>query len=125
MTHAANNVVMIVEDDVDTQEALAEILEQSGYRAVTAGNGREALDHLRGTRQPRPCLIILDVMMPVMDGWQFRAEQRKDPELAAIPVIFVTADLDAQGAVAERGGAAFIPKPVQLNKLLEAVRAAC
>ena len=124
MTHTAD-LVMIVEDDSDTQEALRDILSQFGYRSVVASNGKEALDRLRAKGEPRPCIILLDVMMPVMDGWQFRAEQRKDPAIASIPVIFVTADLHAEEAVASTGGAGFIPKPVQVRDLMKAVRAVC
>ena len=124
MTHAAD-LVMIVEDDSDTQEALRDILSQFGYRSIAASNGQEALERLRAKGEPRPCIILLDVMMPVMDGWQFRAEQRKDPAIASIPVIFVTADLRAREEVANTGGAGFIPKPVQVGDLMQAVRAVC
>jgi CheY-like chemotaxis protein len=125
MTNTTDEVVMIVEDDADTQEALRDILDQFGYRAIIAANGQEALDRLRAKGEPRPCIILLDVMMPVMDGWQFRAEQRKDPAIASIPVVFVTADLRAEQAVASAGAAAFVPKPVQVRDLMQAVRAAC
>ena len=124
MTHLGD-LVMIVEDDPDTQEALSDILSQFGYRSVVTSNGQEALDRLRATGEPRPCIILLDVMMPVMDGWQFRAEQQKDPAIASIPVIFVSADLRAREEVANTGGAGFIPKPVQVRDLMQAVRAVC
>ena len=124
MTHAAD-LVMIVEDDPDTQEALRDMLAQFDYRTIVASNGQEALDRLRAKGGPRPCIILLDVMMPVMDGWQFRAEQQKDPAIASIPVIFVSADLRAGDAVANAGGVGFIPKPVQVRDLMQAVRAVC
>src|SRR5262245_59582395 len=77
--------VLIIEDDPDIREALAEILEDEGYATVLAGNGREALDHL--AKSEMPALILLDLMMPIMDGWQFRDEQRRSPSYAAIPVV--------------------------------------
>ena len=125
MTSSANDLIMIVEDDPDTQEALRDILAQFDYRTIVASNGREALDRLRAKGEPRPCIILLDVMMPVMDGWQFRAEQRADPAIASIPVIFVTADLRAREALANTSGVGFIPKPVQVLDLVKAVRAVC
>ena len=81
--------ILVVEDDEDAREAMVALLQMKGYRAVPAGNGQEALDYLR--RAPVPDLIILDLWMPVMDGWQFRSEQAKDPRLKNVPVIVVTA----------------------------------
>ena len=81
--------ILVVEDDEDAREAMVALLQMKGYRAVPAGNGREALDYL--DQAPPPDLIILDLWMPVMDGWQFRSEQMKNPRLADIPVIVVSA----------------------------------
>ena len=72
--------ILVVEDDPDAREALIDVLEISGYSAEPAGNGREAIDLLR--RSSLPSLIILDLQMPVMNGWEFRAAQKKDPKLA-------------------------------------------
>jgi CheY-like chemotaxis protein len=121
----ADELVMIVEDDPDTLEALRDILSQFGYRSIGASNGRVALARLREEGAPLPCVIIIDLRMPVMDGWKFRAEQQRDPALASIPVIVVTADLGAEGAASAAGAAAFVPKPVEVGTLVQAVRQVC
>ncbi|MEW6270756.1 MAG: response regulator [Thermodesulfobacteriota bacterium] len=82
-------IILLVEDEEAVREVIAAVLDTEGYRVRTASNGREALDVLRGGL--RPCMIILDLMMPVMDGWQFRAEQLRDPELLKIPTIVYSA----------------------------------
>jgi CheY-like chemotaxis protein len=90
-----------------------------GYRAVPAGNGKEALDYLK--KAPVPDLIILDLWMPVMDGWQFRSEQVKDPRLAKVPVIVVTALSDRTDIDANE----IIIKPVDVDRLLTKVSQYC
>ena len=86
--------VLLVEDDIDVREAVADTLDEAGYRVSPARNGQEALDMLRsGAVQPR--VILLDLMMPVMDGWQFREEQLRDPALASIPVVALSAHVCA------------------------------
>src|SRR5947207_15447872 len=82
--------ILIVEDDFDIREALTQILEDEGFQVRCASNGREALEV--ATSGPAPRLILLDLMMPVMNGWQFRAEQLKDPRLAEVPVLVISAD---------------------------------
>jgi len=82
-------LVLVVDDDADVREAFEAVLHAEGYRVATVSDGEEALQVLRAGL--RPCLILLDLMMPVKDGWQFRAEQRADPELAAIPTVVVSA----------------------------------
>lgn len=117
---APGNAILIVEDDRDIAETLAEILEYNGYEALTAGNGKEALDKLRqGDRLPR--LILLDLMMPVMDGWQFREAQSGDPALASVPVIIVSAHVRAREAAVQLGAVGWLKKPVDLDTLLRAV----
>jgi CheY-like chemotaxis protein len=103
--------VLIVEDDADIRETLAELLATAGYDTAQAANGREALDQAR--RAP-PDLIVLDLMMPVMDGWQFRSAQRRDPALAPIPVIVVS----ASGATASIDADAFLQKPFPMERLV-------
>jgi CheY-like chemotaxis protein len=79
---------MVVDDDEAIRRTIAEVLSEEGYAVKEAANGREALDLLRaGTR---PCLLLLDLMMPVLDGWGFRQEQERDPEIASVPVVIVT-----------------------------------
>jgi CheY-like chemotaxis protein len=111
--------ILVVEDDADAREAMVALLQMKGYRAVPAGNGKEALDYLN--RAPVPDLIILDLWMPVMDGWQFRSEQVKDPRLKEIPVVVVTALSDQADVDANE----VIIKPVDLDRLLTTVSHYC
>jgi len=111
--------ILVVEDDEDAREAMVALLQMKGYRAVPAGNGKEALDYLH--QAPVPDLIILDLWMPVMDGWQFRAEQIKDPRLKKVPVIVVTALSDRADVDANE----VIIKPVDVDRLLTSVSQYC
>ena len=120
---ATAKFILVVEDDPDLAHLVAEVLESAGYRAAVAGNGREALDQLR--THAHPDLILLDMMMPVMDGWTFREEQQKEPALAAIPVVTVTADGDARGKAAAIRAAGYITKPITIDSLLDAVERIC
>ena len=116
----AGCLVLVVEDDEDIREVLATILDESGYRVIIAKNGEEALQRLRsGTC--RPCVILLDLWMPVMDGRQFRKEQLKDASLADIPVVAFSGDGETQGLDA----AAYLSKPVQLNPLISTIERFC
>jgi serine/threonine-protein kinase len=112
--------VLIVDDEPATRQAMALALEAEGYRVTEAANGREALDALRC--EPRPCLILLDLMMPVMDGWQFLRERMADPALAAIPVIVVSAASDDEARSVARGAAHYLHKPVTMDQLRATVR---
>jgi CheY-like chemotaxis protein len=116
---ASSGYILIVEDDDDIREALSQILELEGYVVRQAVNGREALDI--SAEQPTPSLILLDLMMPVMDGWQFRAEQMKDPALSKVPVVVISADASVHEKVASFGAASVLPKPISLDRLLRAV----
>jgi CheY-like chemotaxis protein len=117
-------LILIVEDDPDVAESVAGVLEAEGYHTAIAANGCEALDHLRKNNHP-PDLILLDMMMPVMDGWKFREEQRKLPALASIPVLTVTADGDARGKAASIQAAGHVAKPVEIDSLLDEVERIC
>jgi CheY-like chemotaxis protein len=108
--------VLIVEDDLDIRDALSQILEEEGYAVATAGNGLEALDLLR--QGPPPRIILLDLMMPVMNGWQFRAEQRSDPALSAIPVVVISADNNVQEKARSIGVKDCFRKPIEISGLL-------
>jgi CheY-like chemotaxis protein len=114
-----NPSILVVEDDEDAREALVALLQMKGYHAVPAGNGREALDYL--DQAPAPDLIILDLWMPVMDGWQFRSEQTRNPRIAHIPVIVVTALSDRADVDANE----IIIKPVDVDRLLIKVDQYC
>lgn len=112
--------VLIVEDDEDITRNLVDLLESDGYCIVTARDGKEALEKLRAT-QPLPSLILLDLMMPGMDGFQFRQEQEMDPKLALIPVVIMTADGNVEAKKQKIGAKAFIKKPVDIDALLATV----
>lgn len=114
--------ILVVDDDPDIRETLAELLQEEGYAVTSAAHGAEALSALR--TDPRPGLILLDLMMPIMDGWQFRAEQKKDPELASIPVVVISAT-GRDEFVSSLGAAQFLKKPINLEQLLAAVEQHC
>jgi CheY-like chemotaxis protein len=113
--------VLIIEDDADLREMMAQLVALEGHEACTVANGREALDYLRHAE--RPDLILLDLMMPVMDGWEFRREQRNDPTIADVPVVVLSA-LDPSRA-ADIGAIEFLKKPLDFDRLLELVRQYC
>ena len=103
--------VLVVDDDGDIRETLTEVLSVAGFRVSAAANGLEALDLLRAA----PCdLVVLDLMMPVMSGWEFRDEQLRDPAIAHVPVIVVSAARAPRPVTA----AAFLPKPFDLDAIL-------
>jgi CheY-like chemotaxis protein len=114
--------VLVVEDDADILRAIVQVLEDEGYAVRAAENGRVALEALREPDAPRPCVILLDLMMPVMDGWAFRAEQLRDPALSDIPVIVLTADGAATQKLGRMHGAGALRKPVELLTLLDAIQ---
>jgi len=116
--------ILVVDDDPDIRETLVEILEESGHEALSAANGNEALQTLRGASDP-PCLILLDLMMPVMDGRAFREAQLADPALAPIPVIVISAFKDSGQTAQELEVAGHLSKPVTLDALLSVVDTYC
>ncbi len=106
--------VLIIEDDPEFRDAMSVFLELEGYDVACADNGRAGL---KEARAHRPDVILLDLMMPVLDGYGFRAEQKADASLAGIPVVVVSAlaerrDIDAS---------AFVPKPCDLDAVLGVV----
>jgi len=113
--------ILVVEDDADILRAIIQVLGDEGYAVRGAGNGRIALDMLRQPHARPPRLILLDLMMPLMDGWAFRAEQLRDPALAEIPVIVLTADGNALEKSQLMRCAGGLRKPVELEQLLAAV----
>jgi CheY-like chemotaxis protein len=114
--------VLVVEDDRDTREMLEQFLEFEGFAVRTAVNGAAALDSLRSGQ--RPCVILLDLMMPVMNGWQFRAAQTQDPHFASIPVVVITA-AGPRGAIPSIAADGWLAKPVDFEHLLAAIRPFC
>jgi CheY-like chemotaxis protein len=119
-----DRTVLVVEDDREVRDAIAEVLADSEYKALAASNGVEALQRLRSA-SIRPCVILLDVMMPGMDGWEFRAEQERDPAVKDIPVILLSAHTDVKSAAAQMNAAGFLAKPIAVDALLETVERFC
>ncbi len=112
--------VLLVDDDLDLREAAAEALEDAGYRVVRADDGRRALDEMtRGGL--RPDLILLDMMMPNLDGWGFRVAQKQVPDIARIPVVALTAYALTEDERNQLDAAAILRKPVALEELMRAV----
>lgn len=112
-------LVLVVDDDPDILEALAEILEVEGFESRRARNGKEALDKL-GPRTPD--LILLDLMMPVMDGWEFAQKLRAISNFDAPPIIVLSADRNVAAKARELGAVAYLSKPFELEELLQLVR---
>jgi signal transduction histidine kinase len=116
-TPAEGGTVIVIEDDEGLRDALKRLLERSGFQVVAFGNALAALVDMESSS---PDLVILDLMMPGMDGWQFRLEQRARPRLADIPVIAVSADPSSHAAAVD--AAAFVQKPFDFDHLLAVVR---
>src|SRR5947209_16078640 len=113
---AAHKRVLVVEDDYVLREMLSMLLAGDGYMVSTAANGQEAMQRLRG--RGRPDLILLDLMMPVKDGVEFRHEQQEDRDLANIPVVVFSAAADVKEQAASLGAAECLQKPVESAQLL-------
>ncbi len=114
--------VLIVEDDPDTREMLERFLAMEGFDVRTAANGRLALEALQADNALS--VILLDLMMPVMNGWQFREAQARDPRLARIPVVVVTA-AGAKDDIPPIEADAWLSKPVDLDRLLTTIAKVC
>ena len=113
-----SGTVLVVDDDSESCDALGEVLAKNGYDVVKAGNGAEALAYLH--ESPRPVLILLDLAMPVMDGWELLAGREDDPLLRAIPVLVLSGEREAaERVVALHAG--YLAKPVSADRLLDAV----
>jgi CheY-like chemotaxis protein len=108
--------VLLVEDDAGIRDALAELLNEKGVRTWRARDGREAVRRLRSRK--RPCLVLLDLMMSGMNGWEFLEIHREDKKLSSIPLVLVTAWVDTDRAQAR----ALISKPIDASRLLRTVR---
>ena len=114
--------ILMVEDDLDIRENLTEFLISEGYAVQTAADGQQALDFLREASD-LPQVILLDLRMPNMDGFRFRAEQEKDARLALIPVILMTADAQIEAEKIRIGAKAYVKKPIDIEALAEMLRA--
>jgi CheY-like chemotaxis protein len=112
--------VLLIEDDVDVRDAIAEVLSDVGYAVVSAANGRLALDLLTGGTKPD--VIVLDLMMPEMDGREFRKRQLADAALSTIPIVVITAD--GRAPPTDLGVAGVLKKPFAPGALLSAIEGA-
>ncbi len=119
----AANVVLIVDDDPDIRDSFCDVLADEGITAVGAEHGAAALAYLAS--HPLPCVIVLDLMMPVMTGAEFRAKQLAEPRLASIPVIVMSASDRGSAIATELGAQAFLPKPAPIAQLIQAVHRFC
>lgn len=117
----SHRTVVVVEDNPDARELMVELLVDRGYPVLAAEHGQAALDHLR--RANRPCLVLLDLHMPVMDGWKFQAELLRDPALRATPVVVLSAFGSHQALPPGVNG--YIPKPVDVELLFAVVQRYC
>ena len=116
--------VVVVEDDELIRESLLEVLDENGYDAIGAADGQEALDKLKQLPEP-PCLIVLDLMMPVMDGREFRRLQLADPELNKIPVVVISAFRDLDEIAKELAPVGHFRKPLKLAEFLSIIQMHC
>jgi CheY-like chemotaxis protein len=117
----ALKTVLVIEDDAAVRDGVIELLQASGFDAQSAPNGSVALERLRAGL--RPCVILLDVIMPTMDGWDFRQEQLKDASLKDIPTIVTTASGFSKGTIEAQFGAVHVlAKPPSPSELVELVR---
>jgi CheY-like chemotaxis protein len=119
MTDAMTHTVLIIEDEEDLREMMREALELNGYKVVTAREGTEALERL--AHIGLPCLILLDLLMPGMNGWDFFDTVRSRPELASVPVIVHSSAADR----APKDVTRVLQKPLVLDRLLSTVQEYC
>jgi two-component system, chemotaxis family, chemotaxis protein CheY len=115
---AGRPLILVVDDDPDILDALSEILEAEGYEVDRARHGQEALARID---QRRPDLILLDLMMPVMDGWEFAHALRRREDVGQLPIVILSADRQAGAKARVVGARGFLAKPFELNELLRVV----
>jgi CheY-like chemotaxis protein len=111
---------VIVEDDEEVRESLAVLLAKRGVDVVVAEHGAAALDHVRGRRAP-PSVVLLDLWMPVMDGWDLMKAQSSEPMLVDVPIIVITADASASDSTMPDTVRAVVLKPLLLESVLDAL----
>jgi CheY-like chemotaxis protein len=115
--------ILVVEDDTSIRELLVELLESEGYGVASAVNGLEGLKILQS--ESNPDLILIDLMMPVMDGYSFRTEQLKNPIWSKIPTVVMSAEANAKEKMKNFNITAFLSKPVELETILKTVAQFC
>jgi CheY-like chemotaxis protein len=112
--------ILIVDDDDDIREALSAVLAMNGYETVGAGDGLAGLEQIRA--RGRPALVLLDLRMPRLNGYDFARALREDPALASIPIVVLSGDLAAIDQAQPLGVQGCLRKPIELRHLLDAVR---
>jgi CheY-like chemotaxis protein len=117
--------ILVVEDDRDIREAVHDVLTDESFAVTLASGGRAALATLRTPGAPKPCAILLDLMMPDMDGAEFRAIQAADPDLRDIPVIIVSAHREHERVARTLGVTRYLRKPVDVGELLAMLGDCC
>lgn len=117
---AQHQNILVVEDDIDIRSALVQILHMEGHTTAEASNGKEALEYIRNN--PAPCMVLLDMMMPVMTGRQFLDAFKNEPDNAKVPVVIISAVADR---IDTTGAKEFIKKPLEVSKLLEVISKYC
>jgi two-component system, chemotaxis family, chemotaxis protein CheY len=121
---AMDQFICVVDDDIDIREVLQEALAFEGYSVVAASDGAEALERLHG-HEGSCCLILLDLMMPCMNGWEFRRKQVEDPGLEPIPVVLLTGAGGAARTAEDLKVAGALEKPVELQTVLDVAARFC
>jgi CheY-like chemotaxis protein len=114
------NTLLVVEDNEVAREGLAAVLRRHGYAVALAANGQEALDYLAGN--PAPNLILLDMLMPVLDGWRFLEQLKQSGRLGAAPIVVTTGTVLTREWARDHGCAGFVKKPIDADPLLEEIR---
>src|SRR5882672_10029747 len=116
---APRQTVLLVDDDADLRDSMAVLLETEGFDVIDASNGKDALAYLRSGA--KVAAIVLDLAMPVMNGWQFLAERQRDPVFAKIPTIVVSGSSDATKRRRELGNLPVLTKPIHFDELYAAL----
>lgn len=116
-----NQVILLIEDETELRQILARTLKSEGYEVVEAADGNEAIDYLRDRNTPRPNMILLDLMLPGMNGWSVRTELLKDPLLARIPIVVLSGTANVPQTAATMRAAAYLEKPFRLDRFLHVV----
>jgi CheY-like chemotaxis protein len=119
-----SGLVLVVDDDDDIRESLEVLLRLHGYHVATAADGAEALARLQND-PTRPCLILLDLMMPRLSGNEFRRAQLGDPTVSAVPVAVMSGATDVEQRAQALGAVATLAKPIDFEMLIEIVRRYC
>jgi CheY-like chemotaxis protein len=114
-----DTTVLVIDDDAEIRQALAELLEDEEYGVLLAANGKDALDLIG--RGMRPDVILLDVMMPVMDGWHFLSARLKDPDLVEVPIIIISAGQEAEREARKVGVFEVAKKPLHVDDLIHRI----